>query len=271
MDALPSEQTLHDLALVFVALAYGADHHFGDDELDRVVDTLAQWDDRVDVERAKEAVLEAVALFYDDEGEADDLLLEALRRLYESLTQDAREAALEDALAIAEADGRLLYSEIAFIDTLAEAWHLKRQVESRLAASTASREADWSLLHDVALVYQVVAHSDERRLDADTVAAMVERLREWRPGMTDDEATHMLRRAADYYAGRSEAVRDAAERLLDALPLLYRLALVSDLYTIAQADGKVLPAERTAIEAFKKAWGLGRSTDSGAPPDVSGA
>lgn len=270
MDALPSEQTLHDLALVFVALAYGADHHFGDAELDRVVDTLARWDDRVDVERAKEAVLEAVALFYDDEGEADDLLLDALRRLYESLTQDAREAALDDALSIAESDGRLLHSEIAFIDILAEAWHLKRQAETRLAASTASREADWSLLHDVALVYQVVAHSDERRLDAATVSAMVERLCEWRPGMTDETAGQMLRRAADYYAGRPETVRDAAERLLDALPLLYRLALISDLYVIAQANGDIVPAEREAIEVFKQVWGLSRTTGPDVPPAAFG-
>ena len=267
-DPASAEQRLHDLALVFVALAYGSDQHIHDDELARVVETLVRWDDQVEPRRAQEAVVEAVALFYDDEGEADDLLLDALRRLYETLTQEAREAALEDAMSIAESDGRLLHSEIAFIDTLAEAWHLKRQSASMLAASTATREADWSLLHDVALVYQVVAHSAESRLDDATVAAMVDRLAEWTPGTAPEAAQRMLRRAAEYYAGRPEAVRDAADRLLDALPLLYRLALVSDLYGIAEADGPVVDNERSAIAAFKDAWGLRRTP--GAAPDASG-
>lgn len=272
MDTPPppaaDEQRLHDLALVFVALAYGTEKNISEAELHRVVETLTRWDEGVDPRRAQEAVVEAVALFYDDEGEADDLLLDALRRLYEGMTQEAREAALEDVLTVAEADGRLLQSEIAFIDSLAEAWHLKRHADALLAASTVVREENWTLLHDVALVYQVVAHSASTRLPQEVADTMVDRLREWKPGLDAEAAHRTLRRASDYYAGRAEALRDTAERILDALPLLYRLALISDLYVIALADGPVDPRERASIAALKHAWGLGRRDD---PPEASDA
>jgi tellurite resistance protein len=152
----------HDLALVFGALAYGSDLDVNPAELERLVEVVRAHGALPDDE-AREVVLEALAVLLDDDGDATGLVLDASRRLYEALSPQQREAALESAIVIAEADGRLLGAERAFLHALAEAWHLKRQAEQRLAESAVDTH-EWTLLHDVALMMLAVAHSSDAQL-----------------------------------------------------------------------------------------------------------
>ena len=256
---MPADPRLPDLALVFVGLAYGADHDLGGPELDRVADALTRWTPGEDRDAAAAAAVEALAFFLDDEAEADDLLLDALRRLYETLTPAEREAALADAVAIAEADGRVLASEQSFIRNVAEAWHVKRQADALLDASTVPQEADWTLLHDVALLYVALAQSSDRHLSDAEVETMLECLAEWQPDLDGDHVEAVLRQAVGRFTDRpDDAPRVSAERVHAALPTLYRLALVSDLYLIAEVDGDVSEPEHRVIESPTRLWGLGR-------------
>lgn len=256
---------LPDLALVFVGLAYGADHDLGGPELDRVADALGRWTPGEDRETAAAAAVEALAFFLDDEAEADDLLLDALRRLYETLSSAEREAALADAVSIAEADGRLLASERSFIRNVAEAWHVKRQADALLDASTVPHEADWTLLHDVGLLYVALAQSGDRHLSDTEVETMLECLAEWQPDLDGDSVEAILRQAVGRFTADPDAARASAERVHASLPTLYRLALVSDLYLIAEVDGDVSEPEHRVIESLTRLWGLGRDAGRPAP------
>ena len=48
----------HDLALVYIALAYGTDHDLTDDELTRITETLRVWRDDAHEEATQEVVME---------------------------------------------------------------------------------------------------------------------------------------------------------------------------------------------------------------------
>jgi len=256
---LPDEWTSgHDLALVFSALAYGSDLDVNPAEMERIVSVVRTHGGLPDEEDAQEVVLEALAVLLDADGDANGYVLEASRRLYETLTPQQREAALEAAVAIAEADGRLLGTERAFLYVLAEAWHLKRHADQRLAESNAQHE--WTLLHDVALMMLAVAHSTDAQLSPIELSTMVECTRGWKPACTEEEARALVGEVMRRYREAPSAVEPSAERIAAALSPLQRLALVSDLYVVAEADASISEAERGVISVLKQAWGLGRYT-----------
>ena len=258
--ALPDEWTrAHDLALVFIALAYGTDEDIADAEMARISNALDGWMLSAEAGEAQEVTMEVLAVFMEEGASEHDLVLDALRRLFETLSPAERARALEDAISIAEADGRLLGSERAFIHSIAEAWHLKSHAERRLAASKFASDGDWTLLHDVGMMYIVVAHASDENLVDSEIKAMVERLREWQPGLDESGARGLLRRVLQRYAEAPGALEPSAERLAAALPALERLAVVSDLYAIAEADHPIVEAERAAIMNLKEAWGFGRA------------
>ncbi len=258
--------TGHDLALVFGALAYGADLTVEETEFSRLLDALSRWMPEATADERIEVAFGAIAVFV-DAPDRSGLLLDALRRLYDALDASQREMALEDAVAIAEADGRLLGSERAFIETVAEAWHLRRSADRRLAGTTASVR-EWTMLHDVALVLVAVAHSSDARLGGSELAAIREALAGWKPGASADEVEGVLRVVLERYQEAPTAVEPTIERLAASLSLLERLALVSDLLGVAGADGAVSASEREAIDALKQAHGRGgyvRTPTAGSP------
>ncbi len=62
------------------------------------------------------------------------------------------------------------------------------------------------------------------------------------------------------YREAPSAVEPSAERIAAGLSALQRLALVSDLYVVAEADVDISDAEREVIGMLKQAWNLGRYT-----------
>lgn len=248
----------HDLALVFGALAYGADLNVEVTEFTRLLAALERWMPGTDADERVEVAFGAISLFV-DAPDRTGVLLDALRRLYDVLSAEEREQALEDAVAIAEADGRLLGSERVFIETVAEAWHLRLRADKRLARTTASVR-EWTSLHDVALVLVAVAHSSDAVLDGAEVDSIREAVAGWNPAASADAIEDVLRVVLERYQEAPTAVEPSIERLAASLSLLERLALVSDLLGVAGSDGEVSAEERAAIDALKQALGLGRYT-----------
>jgi tellurite resistance protein len=247
----------HDLALIYIALAYGTDHDLAEDEMTALTDALQSWAVVPDDAHVQEIVMEAATAFL--EGEARKEVQRSIDTLSEELSREERRRALRDAMRIAEADGVLLEREQGLIHILAEAWSLKEMSEDFLEETSAAvqREGeDWGLIHELAFLYILVAHSANNNLSNDEIALILERLQEWQPQRSEEAIRDVFRRALQVYANQPEGalIQESVEALKDALPLVQRLTALDDLYAVAQTDGTLSENERQLILDLAQAW-----------------
>lgn len=248
--------TTHDLAVVYIALAYGTDHDLSDEELRVLTDALRAWEDREDP-GIREIIVEAATLFVEADAEAE--VRRAMEELRSTLTLRERRDTVRRLIRIAEADGVLLEREQGFIHALAEAWSLKQLSEELLEDTSAvvqRRGENWGLIHELAFLYILVGHSDGENLSSDTIDAIEDRLQEWQPGLSGKEVREVVRRALQVYADEPEQdlVHDSVEALKEALPSTQRLTVLDDLHTVARADGALTRNERQLITSLAQAW-----------------
>lgn len=251
--------TSHDLALIYLALAYGPDHQLADRELALIEDALSTWTGNLsDADATREIALEAIAVLLDDSAHPETLVSEALDRLAESLTHEQRQRAIEDLIRIAEADGIFLRAERAVIALIARRWEVKQHAQLLLSVTRGDQE-DWTLLHDIGLVYIILAHSTDNQLSDREITTIVGRAGEWQPSWNEEMVRGVLRAALGYYSSNpgAEGLQRSVLSIGHRLPLMQRLALINDLFAIAEADGAILDAERDMIHAFMEAWNVG--------------
>lgn len=256
MDASDAWTTTHDLAIVYIALAYGTDHDLTDSELRVLTEALQAWEDREDP-TVREVIVEAATAFV--EGDAEAEVRRALRELRSVLSPQERRNTVRHLIRIAEADGVLLEREQGFIHTLAEAWSLKELSEGLLEDSSAvvqRRGENWGLIHELAFLYILVGHSAGEELSPDTIDVMAERLQEWQPELSEKQVREVVRRALQVYADQPEEdlIHDSVEALKEALPSTQRLTVLDDLHSVAQADGAITRNERKLIQSLAQAW-----------------
>lgn len=251
----------HDLALIYVALAYGTDHDLSDGELETITAALEDWSltAPADLPPVQEVVIEATAAFI--ESDPKEEIDRSIRRLRDALTETQRRKALEDVVRIAEADGIMLEREQGLIGSLAEAWSLKQLSEDLLDASTAIRQnegEDWSIIHELTFVYLLTAHSTDNELSKKEIDLILNRMQEWQPDLTPDAAQSILRRTMRLYGEGpvDELVESSITTLKNALPDVQRLAVLDDINCIARADGDLSDGEKEIIELFARAWDL---------------
>jgi uncharacterized tellurite resistance protein B-like protein len=263
MEASPDTwTTAHDLSLVYVALAYGTDHELADEELDAIVERLSRWNPpsaALDEDGAsvQEIVMEAMAIYLEEDGAGHEVA-GSVETLGRELDQDARCHALEDAMRIAEADGVLLSSEQNLITALADAWSLREAGRRLIDESSAQVEAghSWSLLHDLGLVYVVVAHSTDEKLSEDEIAVILERIQEWHDEVSQEDAREVMREVLAFYSEQpsEEALGASVRAIKETLPAVQRLVALNDLTTIAAVEGDANDHKREMIEALAEAW-----------------
>jgi uncharacterized tellurite resistance protein B-like protein len=249
----------HDLALIYIALAYGTDHDLHDEEMTALTEALREWTVIPDDARIQEVVMEAATAFL--EGDARAEVRRSIDELSDELTSVERRRALRDVMRIAEADGVLLEREQGLIHVLADAWSLKQLSEELLEDTSAvvqRQPEDWGLIHELAFIYIVVAHSANDDLSSDEIDVMLQRLHEWQPDRSADEIRDVFRRALQVYADEPEQalIQESVEALKDALPIVQRLTVLDDLNTVAHADGGLTGHERELIMYLAKAWDL---------------
>ena len=249
--------TSHNLALIYLALAYGTDHDLGDDEMDALTDALGRWALVPDDVKVQEVVLEAATAFL--EGDPQNEVSRSIRRLREDLSFGERRRALRDVMRIAEADGVLLEREQGLIHRLADAWSLKQMSEDLLKDTSAvvqRQGEDWSLVHELAFIFIAVAHSPTNNLADAQIDAALKRLQGWRPDLEEDEIREVFRRALQVYAECPEQslIEDSLEALKEALPPIQRLAVLDDLYSVVRADGDLTETERELLMGLARAW-----------------
>lgn len=130
--------TLHDLTLLYVFLAHGADAELDDSERSTIREKLELW--RHEAPKADlDGVVGEVLLTYMG-THSRDLLNAAMVSLKESMDLDHRIAVLNDLAAVASADGVLVPGEVAFIQELAAFW----EVEDALREDDAADLSEYS-------------------------------------------------------------------------------------------------------------------------------
>lgn len=246
----------HDLALVFIALAYGTDHDLSDEEIETITDALQHW--RPDWETAvvEEVIMEAMAVYLEADTKAE--VGRAIYKLRDGLSDEELRRALEQVVRIAEADGIMLSTEQSLITTLGEAWALKSLSQELIDQTSVSVESvsRWSLLHDVVLVSLVIAHSTDEELSEVEIDAITQRIQQWQPGLSRAEAQDTLREVLRVYAQEpgEDMLRQAVQSLKNALSPVQRILVLDDLNHIAHADGTMHQHEREMIASLAEAW-----------------
>lgn len=247
----------HDLALIYIALAYGTDHELTEDEMTTLTDALRDWVVVPDDAHVQELVMEAATAFI--EGDARTEVRQSIDDLAQELTLSERRQALRDVMRVAEADGVLLERERGLIHILADAWSLKKMSDDLVEATSAivqREEENWGLIHELTFLYIIVAHSADNDLSNREIEIILDRLQEWEPELSREALRDVFRRALQVYADQPESdlIEDSVEALKEALPLVQRLTALDDLHTIAQADGVLSEEERELILNLAQAW-----------------
>lgn len=257
MSSTEDWTTPHNLALIYIALAYGTDHDLQEEEMTVLTAALREWTAMPDDAHVQEVVMEAATAFL--EGDARAEVRRAIRQLGEELSSVERRRALRDVMEIAEADGVLLEREQGLIHILADAWSLKQLSEELIEDTSAAvqREGeDWGLIHELAFLYIVVAHSANNDLSSAEIDVILERLHEWQPQRSEEEMRDVLRRSLQVYADEpaQSLIQESVEALKDVLPVVQRLTVLDDLNTVAHAEGGLTRTERELIMHLARAW-----------------
>ena len=249
---------LHDMALVFLALAFSTDSSLSDSEVDSISGALRSWKPEASDREIHEIVLEAASLFFESEAEKE--VVQSVQSLGVSLSTEQKQQVLEDAMRVAEADGVLLNSEQNVLSVLAAAWDIRATRDRLIEETTARLESDpeWSVLHDIGLMYIIMAHSTDGELSETEIATMIDRLSEWEPDLDEPTIRSILRTALQYYAQSPDQndIQDSVSAIKEALPRAQRLVILDDLVTIARADGTVKTGEREIVESLSAAWNV---------------
>lgn len=247
---------VHDIALVFLALAYSADAHLSDEEVDTISAALGRWKPEASDHDIHEIVMEAASVFFESDAEKEVVL--SVRTLGEALSLEQRRQVLEDVMRIAEADGVLLNAEQNLLSVLAGAWDIKATKDRLIEESTARMENDpeWSVMHDIALMYIIMGHSTDGDLAEDEIRAMIDRLGEWEPDLAEEQLRSILRTALQYYGQGPDKydIQDSVNAIKESLSRSQRLIILDDLITIARSDGEITDQEKDVLENLSNAW-----------------
>ena len=248
----------HDLALVYIALVFGGDTNVTDAILTTVIQALHKWDASLSEDSIKEVVLEALAIYMTDDAHVE--FTRTVRSLNKQLSSEERKKALEDAVQIAEADGVLQSSERSLITLLAENWDLKDtgKVMLEQTSATVDEHPSWSLLHDMALICVVLAHSTDNDLSTTEIDKILERLHSWQPDLDKEEVRIVLGDAIKAYSAQpgQDVLAASLSSIKEALPIIQRVAFIDDLVGIAQVDEGIIETERDMIRNVSAALGV---------------
>lgn len=113
---------LHDLALLYLGLAHGADESLDPTESKQIAASLRRWQPDKDPALIDHVIREATLTYLN--GTSSDRMKETVHVLKDALSEDLRMIILRDLAAIARADGEILSEERDFIQKIADDWGL---------------------------------------------------------------------------------------------------------------------------------------------------
>lgn len=116
---------LHDLALLYLGLAHGADEDLDPSETLAIAAKLRVWQPDKDPALIDHVIREATLTYLN--GANLQRLQEAVHVLKKALPENLRRRILADLADIARADGEVVQTERLFINQIAAAWELDPQ------------------------------------------------------------------------------------------------------------------------------------------------
>jgi uncharacterized tellurite resistance protein B-like protein len=255
-----SSASLPDLATLYVAAAIHPDGKLSEPERHQVIDRIgALFGEDAGAHTAEDAVWSTVESFPAAHNDQVQVIRHVSQSLAAILSDESKIRVMGDLQAIAQSEGVVKESARAFMDVLASVWHIEAPVVAQpIGASYSSSDAQWSVAHDLALVYLGLAHGADDELSRSEVNVMLRTLKVWLPSMEDDCILDVLREAMERYASgsREALVESAVTGLRDGLTADQRRKALADLIRIANADGVFLDDEEDLIIRLQREWGV---------------
>lgn len=250
---------LSDLAVIYLAMAHSVDGGLTSAKIDAIIENLVGRYRHADRTVVQEMVLET-SMAHPDAETLRRAALNAAAELRDVLSPAQREAVLADLKRIARIDGLVVDQERSLLRALAECWGLP--LSPVPAAATLHGDVPdlnaWTTIHELALIYLVLAHGTDSDLSGAERQVMLNRLQEWRPDLTGGQVLTILDRAMERYAEGADEhmLADAIHAVKVDLPEGKRMAALRDLIQIANADGVFLDSEEDLINELMGAWNV---------------
>jgi hypothetical protein len=111
---------LHDVGLMYVAVAHGGDAELSDGEIDTMIKCLLQWQPELEEHGVRRILREALRLYSTQLGSED--FSESITAIRDAFPLPQRVAVLDDLVHIAEADGPTNSHKRDIIVMLSDAW-----------------------------------------------------------------------------------------------------------------------------------------------------
>jgi hypothetical protein len=195
-----------DLALIYVALAQGADQDLDASEERVILERLHTWEPEASEAGLRAMLQDALKAYLGDPG--GEALAQAVQGVRERASSNVRSALLEDLMAIALADARFLFKESDFIGRLAKAWEVRPPVpvagHSWNVMQSGIQSGRWTPVHDLALIFLAVAYQSDAVLERSELDAIARKVKEWLPEATEGEMERVLRSVLQVYAAGPE-------------------------------------------------------------------
>jgi len=119
--------SLHEMALIYLALLHSSDHDLRSDSVELTREVLLDWFPDVDEQRLNHVIHDALLVEVSTLG--DEMLTTAVEALRQSMPRDERIAVLSDLADVAMSDGFVVPDEASFIERLAQDWDIERDVQ----------------------------------------------------------------------------------------------------------------------------------------------
>lgn len=119
--------------------------------------------------------------------------------------------------------------------------------------------ADQQVLESLAFLYLTFGHTTDGQLSADEMRTLAAKLREWAPDRELGDIGEILRGTVDRYKTVKDKLGEARTITAELKGTLDDEALrrvLSDLESLAEADGQVVEQEKAFIEETRKTLGL---------------
>ena len=117
---------------------------------------------------------------------------------------------------------------------------------------------EWTVTHDLALIYLALTHGADEDLDSKEVDAMSRKLREWHDNFELDRIKKIMQEVMLVYMGSSgqQMLEAAIAAVADSMPKPTKIAILNDLADIATADGTIVMGEIDFIQQLARDWGV---------------
>ena len=245
-----------DIATLCLAAAMTLDGYLSDSELMRIEEILHRHEGASDGRSLHTVIADVLDRMTGEGVSPTELVDTTAERLRTRLTPIQKSMVLDDLREVARADGIVLQEERAFIENLARRWEVASPDDLTPDGGEPASHAEWTALHDLALIYLVLAHGTDNDLSRNEVQVMLRKLQEWQPGVTEGIIREVLRDAMDRYAEGPghERIRRSIRNVREAMPEDQRMAALNDLIQIANADGVFLDDEEDLINDLVAEW-----------------